>query len=83
MTDEPFVTTVAVLTSVIMCAGAGTLWMWSDRSGKAAWLIGGLWMVVVLAGIVLGWPWNLGVASASALAALLLYTLCDFFDWRR
>lgn len=35
MSDETYEATVVILTAIGMCGGAGALWLWSDRSGKA------------------------------------------------
>ncbi|MBA4492265.1 hypothetical protein [Paracoccus sp. S1E-3] len=84
MHPETYEATIVILTAIAMCGGAGMLWLWSDRSAKAARLIGGLWLVLVLAGLILGWPWNIGVAAATAMAALFLYAVWERSDdWRR
>ncbi|NHF73637.1 hypothetical protein [Paracoccus xiamenensis] len=63
---------VVILTAIAMCGGAGALWLWSDRSNKALLLIGGLWLVIGLAGLVIGPPWDVGVMAATVLLVLLL-----------
>ena len=64
-----------IFIAISMCGTALALWLWSDRSGQAALLIAGLWVVAVLAVLVLGPPLNVPVLSATVLGGLLLYAI--------
>lgn len=84
MSDDTYEAAVVILTVVVMCGGAGMLWLWSDRSNKALALIGGLWLVIAVAALIIGWPWNVGAIAATVMAVLLLYALDYVFGgWRR
>jgi hypothetical protein len=84
MHEETYEATVVILTAIVMCGGAGALWLWSDRSAKAIWLIGGLWLVIVVAALIVGSPWDIGAMAATVMGVLLLYALDSVWgDWRR
>ena len=72
MHEETYEATVVILTAIVMCGGAGALWLWSDRSAKAIWLIGGLWLVIVVAALIVGSPWDIGAMAATVMGVLLL-----------
>ena len=67
MHEETYEATVVILTAIVMCGGAGALWLWSDRSAKAIWLIGGLWLVIVVAALIIGSPWDIGAMAATVM----------------
>ena len=82
MSDQAYEATVVILTPIIMCVGAGGLWF--DRAAKAIWLIGGLWLVIAIAALIVGWPWDIGAMAATVMGVLLLYALESVWgDWRR
>lgn len=83
MSDETYEVTVVILTAIGMCGGAGVLWLWSDRSGKAWMLIGGLWLVITVAALIVGWPWNIGAMAATVMGVLLLYAMYSVWGSRR
>lgn len=47
-------------------------------------LIGGLWLVITVAALIVGWPWNIGAMAATVMGVLLLYAMDSVWgSWRR